>query len=117
MRSGGTSSSTSLIVIGNAGAGSDVARTWHPVTTLVAMLLFDTNQLRQVYPGSLSLRLLTAASRRTGHRLAITDIVLEEAVRQRRDDLVKQGTALANSYEEFQNSCRRNSGQRAHIQP
>jgi hypothetical protein len=66
------------------------------------VLLFDTNQLRQVYPGSLSLRLLAEASRRTGHRLAITDIVLEEAVRQRRDDLIKQSAALASSYEEFQ---------------
>lgn len=66
------------------------------------MLLFDTNQLRQVFPGSLSLRLLAAASRRTGHHLAITDIVLEEAVRQRRDDLVKRAAILTSSYEEFQ---------------
>lgn len=72
------------------------------VTTLMIVLLFDTNQLRQVYPGSLSLRLMAEASRRTGHRLAITDIVLEEAVRQRRDDLIKQGAALASSYQEFQ---------------
>jgi hypothetical protein len=66
------------------------------------VLLFDTNQLRQILPGSLSLRLLTASAKRTGHRLAITDIVLLEAVRQRRDELNKRLTALTSSYEEFQ---------------
>lgn len=66
------------------------------------VLLFDTNQLRQIYPGSLSLRLLTEASRRTGHYLAITDIVLEEAVRQRCEDLIKQSATLTNAYQEFQ---------------
>jgi hypothetical protein len=66
------------------------------------VLLFDTNQLRQVLPGSLSLRLLAASAQRTGHRVAITDVVLHEVVRQRRDELVKRAAALAGSYEEFQ---------------
>lgn len=51
------------------------------------MLVFDTNQLRHVLPGKPALPMMKAAANRTGHTLAITDIVCREVVRQRREDL------------------------------
>jgi predicted nucleic acid-binding protein len=58
------------------------------------VIILDTNQLRRVLPGNPTLTLLTAAAHRCGHTLAITDIVLREVVRQRREGLTQARKAL-----------------------
>ncbi|MEV7297199.1 PIN domain-containing protein [Streptomyces microflavus] len=58
------------------------------------MIILDTNQLRRALPGNPTLALLSEAARRCGHTLAITDIVLREAVRQHREGLAQARRAL-----------------------
>ncbi|MGV2917250.1 PIN domain-containing protein [Streptomyces alfalfae] len=58
------------------------------------MIILDTNQLHRALPGNPTLTLLTAAANRCGHTLAITDIVLREMVRQRREGLTQARKAL-----------------------
>jgi len=65
------------------------------------VIVFDTNQLRRALPGSPALVMLKAAADLSGHTLAITDIVLSEAVRQRRDELRKQIREVGASHREF----------------
>ncbi|CRK56810.1 hypothetical protein [Alloactinosynnema sp. L-07] len=65
------------------------------------MILLDTNQLRRVLPGNPTLTLLSAAARRCGHTLAITDIVLREVVRQHRAQLEQARKALEDARREL----------------
>lgn len=60
----------------------------------LCVILLDTNQLRRVLPGNPTLTLLSAAATRCGHTLAITDIVLREAVRQHREEVEQARKAL-----------------------
>jgi predicted nucleic acid-binding protein len=58
------------------------------------VILLDTNQLHRVRLGNPTLTLLSAAAHRRGHTLAITDIVLREAVRQYREEFARARKAL-----------------------
>lgn len=51
-------------------------------TTLRYMIVLDSNQLRQVLPGSPALKLFTVAAKRDSHTLATTDVVIPEVIRQ-----------------------------------
>lgn len=51
-------------------------------TTLRYMIALDSNQLRQVLPGSPALKLFTVAAKRDSHTLATTDVVIPEVIRQ-----------------------------------
>lgn len=56
-------------------------------TTIHAMLVLDSNQLRHVLPGNPALLMVKAAAHRGGHTLATTDIVLHEVLRWHREEL------------------------------
>jgi hypothetical protein len=58
--------------------------------TLGCVIVFDSNQLRNVLPGKPALPMLEAAARHSGHTLATTDIVLHEVTRQFCDELTKR---------------------------
>ncbi|WP_141754131.1 PIN domain-containing protein [Streptomyces subrutilus] len=70
------------------------------------MIILDTNQLRRALPGNPTLTLLTEAARRCGHTLAITDIVLREAVRQHREGLAQARRALESAQRELNKHVR-----------
>ncbi|MFF8717374.1 PIN domain-containing protein [Streptomyces sp. NPDC015184] len=65
------------------------------------MIVFDSNQLRRVLPGSPTLVMLKAAASQSGHTLATTDLVLREIVRQRREELQLRIKQVWSAQKEF----------------
>lgn len=65
------------------------------------MIVLDSNQLRQVLPGSPALKLFTAAPQQTGHTLATTDVVIREVSRQRRESLASAISGLKKAQSSF----------------